>query len=246
MGIKTAILFGLTLADEFMREFRDPGGFLSFSYKNLYGFVPKSYRRPSLYSITHSLKANGDIASLTRGSFHITPKGRAFMIDNFPLLKFLHKRWDGKWRVLGFDIEEKRRGWRNTFRGSLQRFGFGMIQKSLYVSPLPIEEDVQRFLSFHRELLPNTYMFVSDNFFLENREEFVDRVFHIRRINGEYKSLLEKIENNEKGERSQIIREFLGISLKDPFLPKELLPRDFVRDKLWRALLEKGIFKPSA
>ena len=58
MGIRSTILFGLTLIDEVMREFRDPGGFLSFSYENLYGFVPSSYKRRNLYGVVNSLKAN--------------------------------------------------------------------------------------------------------------------------------------------------------------------------------------------
>lgn len=235
MSIKNTILFGLTLIDEVMREFRDPGGFLSFSYENLYGFVPSSYKRKNLYGIVNRLKVNNDIALLKRGNFQLTTEGKKGVLTHFPRLKFINQPWDGKWRIVGFDIKESERSLRNVLRGSLRLLGFGMLQKSLYISPLPVESVVEEFLLSNADKLENTYIFVSDKFFLENREELIDKVFRIQQINSVYGKILEKL-RFEKEAKKHILQEFLKVSMEDPFLPKELLPKDFVRQKVWKEL----------
>lgn len=242
MSIRNSLLFGLSLLDTILKEFHDPGGFISYSYKNMYGFIPISYKRKSLYSVIHSLKRDENILTASRGKFKLTSKGRQFTIDAFPNLKFLNKKWDGKWRIVGFDIEEKSRSIRNKFRKFLYRFGFGMLQESLYISPLPIEEDVDKFLSSNKELFQNAYIFVSDKFFLGDNKMFIEKVFGMDVLNVGYQNLLEKVNTatNEK-DNGEIIREFLKISLKDPFLPEELLESGFARNKVWSALIKNDI-----
>ena len=48
--------------------------------------------------------------------------------------------WDGKWRVLIFDISERRRRIRNQLRRLLQGAGFVRIQDSVWVYPYPCDE----------------------------------------------------------------------------------------------------------
>ena len=50
------------------------------------------------------------------------------------------KQWDGKWRVVIFDIKEKRRGVRNKLRAELQNIGFVRLQHSVWVFPYECEE----------------------------------------------------------------------------------------------------------
>jgi len=242
MSTKNLLLFGITLIDEIMREFRDPGGFVSFSYKNLYGFVPPTYKRKNLYGMVNNLKISGKVLSTMRGSFKITEKGKRDILVNFPNLQFLHKPWDGKWRIVGFDIEEKKRSLRNALRRSLYMLGFGMLQESLYVSPLPIENTVEKILSSNRNEIDNAYIFVSDKFFLGNAGDFVNRAFHITDLNNAYGELLTKLVLEKEGE-GKLLQEFIKVSVLDPFLPKELLPKDFVRERLWREFRERRIIR---
>ena len=51
-------------------------------------------------------------------------------------------RWDGKWRILMFDIREKRRRVRNRLRTLLQGAGFVHLQDSVWVYPYPCDEFV--------------------------------------------------------------------------------------------------------
>ena len=54
------------------------------------------------------------------------------------------KIWDKKWRIIIFDIPEKRgRIARDVLRSKLQKLGFYLIQKSVWVYPYPCEKEVQ-------------------------------------------------------------------------------------------------------
>jgi DNA-binding transcriptional regulator PaaX len=50
------------------------------------------------------------------------------------------KKWDYKWRIVIFDIWERRRAVRDRFRTLLQRNGFVKIQNSVWVYPYDCEE----------------------------------------------------------------------------------------------------------
>lgn len=58
------------------------------------------------------------------------------------------KKWDGKWRVVVFDIPEKYKGLRDVFRMRLGQLGLHQLQESVYVSPYPCFDEVE----FLREL----------------------------------------------------------------------------------------------
>ncbi len=50
------------------------------------------------------------------------------------------KKWDGKWRIITFDIPEKMRSVRNDIRTILKRAGFIQLQHSTWIFPHDCEE----------------------------------------------------------------------------------------------------------
>ena len=50
------------------------------------------------------------------------------------------KTWDGKWRVVSFDIPEKSRSFRAILREHLHDAEFHQLQQSVFVSPYPYEK----------------------------------------------------------------------------------------------------------
>ena len=50
------------------------------------------------------------------------------------------KKWDGKWRIVIFDIKETKKGTRDNFRRTLIQIGFLKLQHSVWVYPYPCEE----------------------------------------------------------------------------------------------------------
>lgn len=84
----------------------------------------------------------------------LTPEGRAFAtsLENSSLfVKKRTRKWDGKWRLITFDIWERRRTVRNRLRELLRRNGFCKIQNSLWVFPYECEE-LHVFLRTHLHL----------------------------------------------------------------------------------------------
>lgn len=51
-------------------------------------------------------------------------------------------RWDGKWRVVMFDIPEKRREHRERLRRALIELEYEPIQKSVFIGKRPLAEDI--------------------------------------------------------------------------------------------------------
>ena len=58
------------------------------------------------------------------------------------------KKWDGKWRVIIFDIPENRRIKRDLFRSKLKEMGFRQLQKSVWVCPYPCQKEVKLLREF--------------------------------------------------------------------------------------------------
>ena len=56
------------------------------------------------------------------------------------------KEWDGKWRLLMFDIPEGSRKKRNQIRRLLKQAGFSILQKSVFISPYPLNREAVNFL----------------------------------------------------------------------------------------------------
>lgn len=57
--------------------------------------------------------------------------------------------WDGKWRVVTFDIPEFKRKIRDALRWNLQRMGFYELQKSVFVHPYLCEKEIEFLVEFY-------------------------------------------------------------------------------------------------
>lgn len=72
----------------------------------------------------------------------LTPAGkralRRMQLEDYGSKK--PKRWDRKWRVLIFDIPERRRRLRETVRRALATIGFERLQDSVWVYPYDCED----------------------------------------------------------------------------------------------------------
>lgn len=60
------------------------------------------------------------------------------------------KKWDGKWRLVLFDIPEKLRKSRDSFRFHLRQLGFFEYQKSSFIYPYPCDREVDYLREFWR------------------------------------------------------------------------------------------------
>ena len=107
----------------------------------------RSIDREQLFHALHILKMRKLIKIVQKADSEralITPEGKAraqkFILEGLEIKK--PKRWDGKWRLVIYDIPEPRKKIRDGFRQHLKRLGFSEFQKSVFAIPYPCEEEV--------------------------------------------------------------------------------------------------------
>lgn len=60
------------------------------------------------------------------------------------------RAWDKKWRLIVFDIAEKKKWFREVFRGQLEGLGLFRLQESVYVFPYPCFEEIEFLRQIYR------------------------------------------------------------------------------------------------
>lgn len=113
-----------------------------------YDRVWLSIDRKKLFDALRALKLGGYVEVIQRSDgamvAELTEKGRSratrFPLDDLKLSK--PERWDGKWRIVIFDIAEERRKTRNALRWRLKNLGFCELQRSVFVVPYQCEDEI--------------------------------------------------------------------------------------------------------
>ena len=105
-------------------------------------------KKNSKYSFNRSLlnlKERGFIVyeKTEKGNFaRLTQKGEAklrqIQLQDYKLKR--PQKWDGKWRMLIFDIREERKDTRDKIRRTLIQIGFVRLQDSVWVYPYDCED----------------------------------------------------------------------------------------------------------
>lgn len=68
-------------------------------------------------------------------------KSLSYRINNMRIKE--PKKWDGKWRLVIFDIQDKKRRYRDIFRNKVKALGLWPLQKSVYVYPYPCFNQIE-------------------------------------------------------------------------------------------------------
>ena len=120
----------------------------SLQMLELFGLGKKKYKTNSFYVTLKRLqkqrlieikKETGDKIILS-----ITEKGKKKLLEyNIDDMKIERpEKWDKKWRVISFDIPEKRKKAREALREKLNDLNFYPLQKSLFVFPFPCRDEI--------------------------------------------------------------------------------------------------------
>lgn len=113
--------------------------------------IPKAFKRidrHELYRSVHEFKKARvvDYKEKSDGSVEIilTEKGRRkalrYKLDEIKIEK--PSRWDKKWRIIIFDIPEKKKRAREALRFKLRELGFKELQKSVFVFPYECKDEI--------------------------------------------------------------------------------------------------------
>ena len=106
------------------------------------GMLPKKRQGEFINVSRDRLIANGFL-KYVNGMLQITPNGEKYLLKETAyesLNDKKNKKWDGKWRVLIFDIPEKKKAIRERIRYTLTDIGFMRLQDSVWIYPYDCED----------------------------------------------------------------------------------------------------------
>ncbi|WP_185897321.1 PaaX family transcriptional regulator C-terminal domain-containing protein [Paenibacillus zeisoli] len=191
------------------------------------------------------LKKDGYIESTERSRYAVTPLGSEFIqtINRKPLL--IEQQWDGVWHMVMFEVPEADRKKRDAFRGGLLQLGFGLLYKSVYISPWDYTEDV---LLLADNLGITDWVTLGKGSFVHNgiTPEKAGEIWSLNSLNEVYLTKQEWIHSRFSPSLESLLKEkpvddralfvrFLELGeiiaelgLSDPILPEELLPEGWI------------------
>ncbi len=79
-------------------------------------------------------------------------------------------KWDGKWRLVTFDVPESKKRARNALRFRLRQIGMKWYQKSVFISPYPCEDELEFIVEFY-QIRPFVRKIIA---------EFIDNELHFK------------------------------------------------------------------
>ena len=193
-------------------------------------YTPPGYRKRSLHTAVSRLLKTGLISKTVKNGeavWEVTGAGKNQLQRSFPLLRWQEKKWDGWWRIVIFDIIETKSWVRDRLRRKLLELGFGAWQKSVYVSPHDVAEDMKEFLASEK-LAGQASVLVTRELWPQNQDK-IERMWRLDQLNRQYRTVANYWEKNkpelDEKQTRWLISRYLQAVEADPFLPKEFLPQ---------------------
>ncbi|MCL5666400.1 MAG: CRISPR-associated endonuclease Cas2 [Patescibacteria group bacterium] len=119
-------------------------------YESMYHFAKrlKEMKRRQFCSSVWQMERQGLIEIVKKNNtkfIKCTKKGQLEIL----LKKAVMKKpsvWDGKWRIVVFDIPEESKAKRNLLRWLLKKNGYNKLQASVYINPYPLNREAIKYL----------------------------------------------------------------------------------------------------
>lgn len=172
---------------------------------------------------------------------HLTEKGRKiFTTDLDPETEWA-REWDGMWRMVLFDIPESKSSLRQRLRRILRENRFGCLQRSVWLSPHPMNS----ISDLIRKAIPGLASLSLMECRLlrgQSNAEVVKATWDYSRINANYDAYVQHLSQCRAKRIPEDADRFIAeekrlweIALKhDPLLPKQLVPSGYIGKKAWR------------
>ncbi len=152
-----------------------------------------------------------------------TREGQRRLAGLIPSVRW-HERWDHHWHLVSFDVPEWDRIVRDQLRSVLQRLGFGMLHRSLWLSPRDVLGDVRTALSVPRT--SRSIIFgATERLGSTESKELAATVWPLDALNARYRecvTMFQGLKPNAGG--LMTMSTFLATLRDDPQLPRDLLP----------------------
>ncbi len=124
-----------------------------FNYKgvavNFFGFpVVNKYSKSALKNTLYKIKKEGYVENIN-GYYKLTKIGNSYIDESKDYLESFSvvlKSNEPKNLLVIYDIPEDKKRERDWFRFQLKKFGFVMIQRSVWVGPFPLPEEFTKYV----------------------------------------------------------------------------------------------------
>lgn len=248
LKLNEILLLSLAGTLDFLAEIKDPLGLYSSYYQNFYGYVPNKWKKQNFFRLVKNQIKNKTIEKVkfkNKEYFKITNKGIDKLRYKFAIYTLNNNSWDGAWRIVIFDIQELRKNLRDSFRRNLKSLGFGQLQKSVWISPYPVFEDINKFIK-ENNLSNEVIVFETRKISLSN-QIVAEKAWNLKELEESYINsyiTLNELSNKLKLEtQKNLFKEFkknhknvLDIYFTDPQLPTELLTVSWPKNKVVKLL----------
>lgn len=210
-----------------------------------------------IFDLTLNQKTRGTISGMLRegvieknigtdpkGSdpYRLTEKGFTELSLEFPFFRFLKEKWDGKWRVISYEIPEKKREIRDRLRREMQGWGLGPWHRSFWLTPHPIISTLKS-LTSQKEEEHYIQAFEADHSF-GDRDILIEKVWGKTALDKSYRELFKKwheilSSGDEKLDKfKNVVSEYIVLLRQDPGLPKELIGDSWIGFEGWNIFKE--------
>jgi len=202
----------------------------------LVGF-DRYFRRPYWVVERVGLKSSSISSSLSRlrdrgvvdHQLNLSRRGKS-------LLSLVREPWDGYWRLVVYDIPENQRRFRQFIRRKLIELGFANIQKSTWLSPLPVDPWIKQ---LKKEIGRESRLFLAISRLVDSDpRKLVAEFWPINSWQKEAMKFLAKIGKKDKLSFADQ-RLFWQLVAKHPLVPLDLLPASWPLEKLAQTFVVK-------
>ena len=230
------MMFGERLLPELGEVLRNPG-----EYGRLLPQGNRAVRRA-----LRRMVGRQELRMKNKESWEMTKMGHERVGGMWPHL--VAGKWDHKWRVVVFDIPERYRGLRAILRRFLSSVGFVGMQRSLWVAPFMVTEEVVAFLEASRLDQMSLVMEVEKMLGM-NTEALVKRAWKAEEWRQRYADfgmacgVAPSQTRLPPGMAKSLQRQFVRLVFGDPWLPVEIAGGDWGRGRAMTSygrLLEKS------
>jgi DNA-binding transcriptional regulator PaaX len=193
------------------------------SYENVYRRLKwPGYHQVSVKHMVRKMLAENELV-LDKKGLRLGIEGKRVIEGFVPVRKYRQTKWDGLWRVIIYDIPESGKSKRDQLRAMLQKYGYGLWQKSVYLTPHPVTAAITGWLKEHHMFGQVICMESKQVSGIENRE-LADLIFRSRERLALWQQLVKdgnRVINDGRGESTWIGR-YEDYLMKEPWLPREL------------------------
>jgi phenylacetic acid degradation operon negative regulatory protein len=183
------------------------------------------------------------VYSLTDAAWEMLDQGRERIFGR------VTEPWDGRWHMVIYQVAETSRGTREQLRKQLAWRGFGPLSPGVWLSPHDRSEQVRS--AFADDPAVTIDVFSSRSAGQAADRDIAARAWDLPGLDGEYAELLltyePRLSTYRAGElhgaaalveRMTLVHDYRQIPFRDPDLPYELLPADWVGREAHEVFLE--------